>query len=95
MNKYRLRVHSVVRAKRFDDPHSPPKYVHGTNGQFVLETQPKKYAIIEVGDFIVYEKDGTRRPINYDTFVTLYERIFDVDGEDVSEEYRGTDVEAQ
>jgi hypothetical protein len=95
MNRYRLKVCPVVRAVRFDDPHKLPKYVHGIKGRFVLEVGDKKYLPIELGDYIVYDRDGKMRPLNYNTFVALYERIFDVDGEDVSDEYRPTGVEAQ
>ena len=95
MNRYKLKLNPVVRAVRFDDAHKLPRHVVGTVGRFALEIAPKKYVPIELGDYIVYEKDGSKRPLNYETFHTLYERIFDVDGEDVSEEYRVTGDEAQ
>lgn len=95
MNRYRLKVSPVVRAVRFDDAHKLPTHVHGVRGRFVLELAKERYVEIDLGDYIVYEKDGSRRVVNYDTFVALYERIFDVDGEDVSDQYRGTGAEAQ
>lgn len=95
MNRYRLKVHPVVRAVRFDDAYKLPNFVHGIQGRFVLEVVPKKYLPIELGDYIIYNKDGSKRPLNSDTFLTLYERIFDIDIDDVSEEYRQTDDEVQ
>lgn len=95
LNRYRCKIAPVVAATRFDDAGNLPKYIHGVKGFFVLETAPRKYTPINVGDFVLFHKDGTREAVNYELFTKLYERVFDIDIDDVSDEYRPTDDEVQ
>ncbi len=96
MRKYRMRIDPVVEAQRFDDPTKRPKnVVQRQDGEFAVQLQNQNFAPIELGDWVVVHRNGFLRPLNHETFMKMYERVKDIDIDDVTEQYRSTDDEVQ
>ena len=93
MRRYQRVVRETVRADRFDNPSRPPKGVKKTGhprAPFVIESglQTGSLVPVELGDWVVHFGNGAIRVLNHERFLEQFKEIKDIDGEDVTDQYR-------